>query len=44
MTALRLLVWELLRVAAGNKKKIFRGGENSNTKAEGLVKRGNRVQ
>lgn len=44
MTTLRLLVWELLWVAAGSKEKISRGGENSNIKPQGLVKRGNRAQ
>lgn len=38
MTVLRLLVWELLRVAPGSKEKIDRAGENYNIKPQGLVK------
>lgn len=44
MTALSLLVWELLWVAAGSKEKISRGGENGNIKPQGLEKSGNRAQ
>lgn len=43
-SALRLLAWELLWVAAGSEEETSRGGDNGDNKPQVLVKMGNRVQ